>query len=106
MYVYNDEDNAPMNDFDHHNPTVYLSEFEARMHDKYGEPEPVKKPSNGCWNCMDCDPGLMACTKCWNNLDKDYYNPDRDDVNPTDICDDWRLDPDADPEDWFGGDEK
>ncbi len=37
--IYNDEDNEPMSDFDFHNPTVYLSEYEARMYERYGELE-------------------------------------------------------------------
>lgn len=109
-YIYNDEDNAPMNEdtFDQggHNPTVYLSAYEARMYDKYGEPEPKEKPADGCWNCMNYDPSRGACTIRWNNLDDIYYNPDLDDREPEDYCDDHDTDPDADPEEWdFGGNE-
>ena len=95
-YIYNDEENAPMNDdaFDQggHNPTVYLSAYEARMHDKYGEPEPQEKPADGCWNCMNFDWFHEACTVNWNNMDESYYNPD------IDYCEYHETDPDADPE--------
>ena len=105
-YIYNDEDNAPMNDFDVHNPTVYLSEYEARMYDKFGEPEPQEKPADGCWNCRNYDPSRGACTIRWNNLDESYYNPDLDDKEPDDYCEHHETDPDACPEDWdFGGNE-
>ena len=77
-YIYNDEDNAPMNDFDFdgHNPTVYLNAYEAKQWDKYGEPEPKEKPADGCWNCMNFDWKHEACTSNWNNLDESYYNPE------------------------------
>lgn len=106
-YIYNDEDNAPMNeetfDRDGHNPTVYLDAYEARMSEKHGEPE---KPDNGCWNCMNFDWKHEACTLNWNNLDESYYNQDADDRKLTDSCDDWEEDPDADPECLeFGGNE-
>ena len=108
MYVYNDEDNNPMPDFDRdgHNQTVYLSEFEARMHDKYGDPEPKEKPADGCWNCMNFDWRHEACTMNWHQLDEIYYNPNCVDRELTDYCDDWEEDPDADPECIdFGGNE-
>lgn len=105
-YIYNDEDNQPMNDFDFHNPTVYTSEYEARMWDKYGYPEPKEKPDNGCWNCTNFDWKYGACTLRWNNLDESYYNPDIDDRDLMDYCDDHETDPDADPECIdFGGNE-
>ena len=97
-YIYNDEDNAPMNDFDDHNPTVYTGVYEARMMDKYGEPEPDQKPENGCWNCRNYDWTREACTIRWNNLDDCYYNPDLDDHDPTYCCEYHETDPDADPE--------
>jgi len=111
-YIYNDEDNAPMNDavvnesnFDRngHNPTVYQSAYEARMYDKYGEPVPFNDPpEDGCWNCLNFDYNHEACTVNWNNLDESYYNPDTDDRNPTDYCKDHEKDEDAVWEDWFG----
>ena len=105
-YVYTDEDNAPMNDFDVHNPTVYTSVYEARMIDRYGEPEPKDEKENGCWNCMNFDWKHEACTMNWNNLDESYYNPDCDDRELTDQCEAWEEDPDADPECLeFGGNE-
>ena len=105
-YVYNDEDNAPMNDFDDHNPTAYTGVYESRMMDKYGEPEPQGKPADGCWNCRNYDWTREACTKNWNNFDDCYYSPDLDDHDPTSCCEDHDLDPDVKPEDWdFGGNE-
>lgn len=93
-----------MDEFDRngHNPTVYPDAYTARMYDKYGEPEPKEKPSDGCWNCLLCDPSREACTKEWNNLDDSYYIPDRDDHDPTYYCSDHETDPDAVWEDWFG----
>jgi hypothetical protein len=103
-YIYNDEDNAPMNeetfDRDGHNPTVYLDAHEARMFKKHGEPE---KPDNGCWNCQLYDGN--HCTKEWNNLDPCYYIPSRDDKEPGDLCEDHEVDPIAVWEDFFGGNE-
>ena len=106
MYLYDDEDNAPMSDdvFDRidvngHNPTVYGSFAEMKAVEK-GETEKKVKPDNGCWNCINYDPSRGACTINWNNMDESYYNPDTDDMKPTDICKDHDIDPDADPEDW------
>lgn len=96
--IYNDEDNAPMSEFEVHNPTVYLSEHEARMYDKHGEPEPKEKPADGCWNCMNFDWKHEACTLNWNNMDECYYRPDLDDRELTDYCGEHETDPDADPE--------
>lgn len=100
MYIYNDEDNSPMNDFDQdgHNPTVYPDAYTARMYDRYGEPEPKEKPKDGCWNCIHFDWRREACSAYWNNLDDSYYNPDCDDRELTDWCEDHETDPDADPE--------
>lgn len=110
-YIYNDEDNAPMNDDsfdsidkDGHNPTVYLSAYEARMYDKYGEPEPLPfdEQPDGCWNCMNYDYKHEACTLTWNNMDESYYNPETDDKDPDDWCPGHDTDKDAVWEDWFG----
>ena len=109
-YLYDDEDNAPMNDDsfgsidkDGHNPTVYLSAYEARMYDKYGEPVPFDDPpSDGCWNCLNYDYRKEACTLTWNNLDESYYNPETDDKDPDDWCPEHDTDKDAVWEDWFG----
>ena len=99
-YLYDDEDNAPMNDFDRdgHNPTVYLDAYEAKMYDKYGDPDEHKEPDSGCWNCINFDWKHEACTLNWNNLDESYYNPDTDSRELTDHCESWEEDPDADPE--------
>ena len=102
MYIYNDEDNAPMADdpFDIHNPTVYLCRAEMKAADL---PE-KEKPEDGCWNCINFDWKREACTLNWNNLDESYYNPDIDDRKLTDHCEYHETDPDADPE-CFGGNE-
>ena len=105
MYVYNDEDNAPMSDFDLHNPTVYTSLAEAMAADKMPFEEKPEIP-DGCWNCMNFDWNHEACTVNWNNLDESYYNPDCDDRELTDYCEYHETDPDADPECLdFGGNE-
>ena len=106
MYIYNDEDNAPMVDdpFDLHNPTVYscraeMKAVEAGISEK-------EKPADGCWNCLNFDWNREACTAGWNNMDESYYNPDADDRKLTDYCEYHDLDPDADPADIdFGGNE-
>ena len=102
-YIYNDEDNEPMSDFDFHNPPCYLDEYEAKMYDKYGDPDDEDKPDPGCWNCTQYDGN--ACMKEWNNLDPCYYIPDRDDKDPQDYCEDHETDHDAVWEDFFGGNE-
>ena len=103
-YIYNDEDNVPMNEdqFDRidrngHNPTVYTCFAEMRAAEKipFNEPE---KPDDGCWTCMHFDWKHEACTVNWNNLDESYYNPDCDDRELTDYCENHETDPDADPE--------
>ena len=103
-YIYNDEDNAPMNDevFDRidqngHNPTVYTSYAEMKAAEKETE-LPFDDPPDGCWNCLNFDWKHEACTSNWNNLDESYYNPDVDDRKLTDFCDAWEEDKDADPE--------
>lgn len=103
MYIYNDEDNAPMNDFDRidldgHNPTVYHSWAEMRAAERI--PFDDATPDNGCWNCLNYDPSLGACTVNWNNGDDTYYNPDTDDRKPDDFCDTWDEDKGADWHDW------
>lgn len=40
-----------------------------------------------CNNCMHYDGD--HCTKDWNNMEPDWYRPDRDDREPDDSCDDW-----------------
>ncbi|MBQ1779294.1 MAG: hypothetical protein IIZ93_14160 [Acidaminococcaceae bacterium] len=110
MYVYNDEDNAPMNDpFEgYHNPTGYNSRSEMEYFEKrkYIEDEEKKHgPDNGCWNCQLYDWNKEACTKNWNNLDESHYIPERDDRKPDDQCEDYERDPDVTWEDFFGGDE-
>ena len=105
-YLYDDEDNAPMDDrmFDAngHNPTTYASYAEMKADD---EPLPFTDPPehpDGCWNCMNFDYKHEACTTNWNNMDESYYNPDIDDRNPTDWCEYHETDPDAEWQDWFG----
>ena len=107
--VYNDEDNAPMNEWrddwdkDGHNPTVYLSRAEMKAAEK--EPIPFDDPPrDGCWNCLNYNWDHEACTTNWNNMDEDYYCPDTDDRDPTDYCDNHELDEDAVWEDVFGDD--
>lgn len=106
-YIYNDEDNYPMNDdafAEYHNPTVYNDRAEMKAVEAA---LPIADPiENGCWNCRNYDWTREACTIRWNNLDESYYNPDIDDHDPTNYCDDHDLDPDVKPEDWdFGGNE-
>jgi len=108
-YLYDDEDNVPMNDdaFDRidqdgHNPTVYTSY--AEMQDAEKDLPFTDPPENGCWDCMSYDWTHEACTTNWNNMDESYYNPDIDDRDPDDHCDDWELNPDAEWEDWHGTD--
>lgn len=107
-YIYNDEDNAPMNEdalSGFHNPTVYSDRAEMKAIES-DMPFTEEKPDDGCWNCMNYDPSRGACTIRWNNLDDSYYNPDLDDREPDDYCIDHDTDPDADPEEWdFGGNE-
>jgi hypothetical protein len=110
-YIYNDEDNAPMNDealYDgasHEDPvlkyTTYSSIAEMKA-DERGEALPfTDPPEDGCWNCLNFDWKHEACTMNWNNLDESYYNPDCDDRKLTDYCEDHETDPDAVWEDIF-----
>ena len=65
-FVYDDEDNVPMN------------------------PSPVPEPKKGCWCCMEYDGD--RCHKDWNNNDDCYYIPWRDDKDPDSICETFELD--------------
>ena len=99
-YIYNDEDNAPMNiDLDGHNPTIYTSYAEMIAREKelpFTDPLP-----DGCWNCLKYDPGKEACTIWWNNAEEEYYNPATDDREPEDYCEEHETDPDAVWSDYF-----
>ena len=93
-YVYNDEDNVPMNqeafDADGHNTTVYTSYAEMKAMDNplpFTDPEPKRC----CDNCHHYDK-KRYCTKDWNNMDPSYCVPERDEVEGTDCCDDWEWD--------------
>ena len=122
-YVYDDEDNAPLN-IEPRKPIIYSQRFNskgelvtfekfysfaemARYYRNRKDPDAPEEPANGCWNCRNFDWKHEACTLNWNNMDESYYNPDCDDRDPTDYCDDHDLDPDVDPADWFeyGGNE-
>ena len=102
MYIYNDEDNAPMDDafMGFHNPTVYGSRSEM-LAVEAGEDLKEKHP-DGCWNCSNYDGD--RCTKEWNNLDESYYIDWRDDKEPDEYCDDWSLEEGSIYEDFFGED--
>jgi len=98
MYIYNDEDNVPMEDPWMKNTTYSCkAEYEADMR---GELEKEEAPK-GCWNCIHYDTRHEACSLDWNNADDSYYNPDTDDRYPADCCEDHETDPDARWEDWF-----
>ena len=110
-YIYNDEDNAPMNDdfFAHvtgiedmhgHNPTIYHTCSEMRASEK-GLPFTDPEPDNGCWNCKEYDGD--RCHKDWNNNDECYYVPDRDDKEPEDWCEYHDKDESIKPEEYFDG---
>ena len=57
--------------------------------------------ADGCWNCVNYDPGRAACTIRWNNLDESYYNPDLDDRKPDEYCVDHVTDKEAVWEQFF-----
>ena len=104
-YIYNDEDNAPMNDDfvpipgiedrQGHNPTIYTCREEMKADEL---PFTDVKNPDGCWNCVHFNWDHEACTMNWNNMDESYYNPDTDDRELTDYCEYHETDPDADPE--------
>jgi hypothetical protein len=86
--VFNDEDNAPMND----------DAFDRAQEEQipFAEPE----HPNGCWNCQNYDWTHEACTTNWNNMDESYYCPEVDDRKPDEVCEYWELNPDAEWGDW------
>jgi hypothetical protein len=47
-----------------------------------------KVPSPSCASCENYDDGV--CMKEWNDLDPAYYIADRDDKEPSDLCDDYK----------------
>lgn len=92
-YIYNDEDNAPMQDdawAGPHNPTVYGSRQEMRAAESRQLPFEDRLPADGCWNCYEYDG--TRCHRRWNNNDPEYYDPDLDDKEPTDYCDSYTKD--------------
>ena len=121
-FVYDDEDNAPLN-IEPHKPVitdmrvnrngewVTVAQYDSisdavKAYRNRKDPDEPEKPANGCWNCRNFDWKHEACTINWNNMDESYYRPECDDRDPTDYCDDFDLDPEVKPEDWdFGGNE-
>lgn len=98
--IYNDEDNNPMfeDPFDGiHNPTIYSSRAEMKAYES--ALADGNKKHDGCWNCMEYDGN--RCMKCWNNAEPEYYQPDRDDKEPDDLCEDHKTDENAVWEDYF-----
>lgn len=98
MYIYNDEDNAPMTE----DPWLKYTTYSCRDEEKA---EPKEKIPDGCWNCLNFDWTREACSANWNNMDESYYNPDTDDRKLDDWCEYHDPDKDADPEDIFRGNE-
>lgn len=117
-YLYNDEDNAPMNEedlgkddrdcehcrnYDGMYCTAWDCRFEAKEEPVKEEPLPFSDPPDGCWNCLNFDLKKEACTVNWNNLDESYYNPACDDRKPTDYCENHETDEEAEWEDLQDG---
>lgn len=102
VYIYNDEDNVPMNDDQVLDVTTYSSKEEMKA-DERGEALPfTDPPEDGCWNCFNFDWTREACTIRWNNLDESYYNPDLDAREATDCCEYHDKDKSVKWEDWAG----
>ena len=95
-YIFNDEDNAPMNDdaWDGPNSPTFKAENPLPFTDP-----PV--PPDGCWNCREYN-GTF-CTRLWNNLDECYKETERDFREPEDHCDEWQKDESVKPEDYWNG---
>jgi len=87
MYLYDSEDNAPMSEEAWE--AARMLGAAAREPTIAEEPLPFTDPTpdNGCYNCFLYDGA--HCMKEWNNLDPDYYVPERDDKYPEDCCEDW-----------------
>ena len=104
-YIYNDEDNVPMNDdVLPEDPVLKYTTYSSREEmkaDERGEALPFTDPPDGCWNCLNFDWKHEACTTNWNNLDESYYNPDIDDRELTDCCEYHETDNDVKWEDVF-----
>ena len=105
-YIYNDEDNAPMNDVE--DPIMKYTTYQSREEMESAERGELDipfsdPPQDGCWNCRIYNGDY--CTKLWNNLDECYKDTDRDAREPSDICDDWEHDEDAVWEQFFGFEE-
>jgi len=65
-----------------------ISDYDKWLYDqvdRYMEEQDMRV----CNNCIHYFDGV--CTKDWNNMDKSYYIPDRDDVAPDDSCEDWEY---------------
>lgn len=103
-YIYNDEDNVPMNDDTMPGVKMDWKRYSDIISEMSEDPLPFTDPplpEKGCWNCMNFNWDREACTVNWNNMDDSYYNPATDDRDYTDSCEDnWELNPDATPEDF------
>ena len=99
-YLYEDEDNSPMNE-DAWQAAIHR-DAEGRLHinkdawdravgKKVEEPLPFTDPAEPephcCGNCDNFDGDY--CTKWWNNMDDSYKDEDRDSRRPGETCDDW-----------------
>jgi len=98
-YLYDDEDNVPMNDeaFDRIEQEVStpVAFVEMKMEESLPFDDPT--PDNGCWNCIEYDGD--RCHKMWNNNEEDYYLPCRDDKGWDECCEDWEENKDISWED-------
>lgn len=59
----------------------------GKMLDAMEGPDDMWIPEPCCKYCERYDGD--RCTKDWNNMDEDYYVPDRDDKDEYDCCDDY-----------------
>jgi hypothetical protein len=113
-YLYDDEDNAPMNEenfvIKDIRPGLDGKPYVAHQFKSIEEAskyyKSLKDPDvpfsdlhdNGCWNCVQYDGD--RCHYAWKHNDECYYNPETDDKDPDDWCPGWEIDENAIWEDY------
>jgi hypothetical protein len=117
-YLYDDEDNAPMNEekfvIKDIRPGLDGKRYVAHQFKSIEEASKYYKslkdpdapfndpPGNGCWNCLQFNGDY--CTLLWKHMDESYKIEDRDARDPDDWCPSWEKDEQAIWEDYHGTD--
>ena len=87
MFVYSDEDNAPMIDSVMEDVLMYGAERRDFKEEPLPFTDPAEPEPHVCGNCDQYNG--TYCTKYWNNMDDTYLDRDRDRRLTGETCDEW-----------------